>query len=357
MSRAPGAAIVSGTPTASCDRDAVTGGIHNRRDGNMRRHTTVLIVALALMVSSAGLAAGQDYPKKPINVLIGFAAGGGSDVMLSMVRPHLEKVLKTTLVPVYKPGSGSDIALTELAMAKPDGYTVVISCTPQVPINAVVRETQYKLSDMLFAANVVTDPGVLVVRTEGPYKTLADFVKGLKASPGKVSVGVSSAPGDDWFAVHMLQAAAKAEANIVPFSGDGPSWQAALAGHVDASANNLSIVYPQVKGGKLRALGIMADRRSPFLPDVPTFKELGYDFTSGSSRGFAMPKETPRAVVQAFAGAVKQAMDGAEFKANAEKTAFPSDYQGPEEYAAYIKKLDAVYRPLWNTYGKSAVGK
>jgi tripartite-type tricarboxylate transporter receptor subunit TctC len=323
----------------------------------MRRSSCILVVALAAVVALAGLAQAQDYPRKPINVLIGFAPGGGSDVMLSMVRPHLEKVMKTTLVPVYKPGSGSDIALTELAMAKPDGYSVVISCTPQVPINPVVRDTAYKIADMTFVANVVTDPGILVVRTESPHKALADFVKALKDNPGKVSVGVSSAPGDDWFAIHMLQAAVKAEANIVPFSGDGPSWQAALAGHVDASANNLSIVYSQVKGGKLRALAIMADKRSPYLPDVPTFKELGYDFTSGSSRGFAMPKATPQPIVAAFAGAVKQAMDSQEFKTNADKTAFPSDYQNPDQYAAYIKKLDSMYRPLWDKYGKAAVAK
>ena len=99
----------------------------------------------------------------------------------------------------------------------------------------------------------------------------------------------------------------------------------------------------------------MADKRTPFLPDVPTFKELGYDFTSGSSRGFSLPKDTPKAIVATFAGAVKQVMDSAEFKSNAEKTAFPSDYLNPEEYAAYIKTLEGVYRPLWEKYGKSAV--
>lgn len=323
----------------------------------MRKMTVALVLLLVVTMACAGFSQAAEYPRKPINVLIGFAPGGGSDVMLSMVRPLLERALKTTLVPVYKPGAGSDIALTELAGSKADGYTVVISCTPQVPINPVVRETQYKLSDLVFVANVVTDPGILVVRTESPYKTLADFLKAMKEKPGKLSVGVSSAPGDDWFAVHMLQAAAKVEANIVPFSGDGPSWQAALAGHVDASANNLGIVYPQVKGGKLRALAIMMEKRSPYLPDVPTFKELGYDFTSGSSRGFSMPRETPKDIVHAFAGAVKQIMEMEEFKANAQKTAFPSDYQGPEEYASYIKKLDAIYRPLWDKYGKSAGAK
>jgi putative tricarboxylic transport membrane protein len=321
----------------------------------MRRHTRILILALTFAVALAGLAQAAEYPRKPINVLIGFAPGGGSDVMLSMVRPLLERNLKTTLVPVYKPGAGSDIALTELATSKSDGYTTVISCTPQVPINPVVRQTQYKIGDLVLGANVVTDPGILVVRTESPYKTVADFAKAAKEQPGKLSAGVSSAPGDDWFAVHMFQDAAKVELNIVTFSGDGPSWQAALAGHTESSFNNLSIVYSQVKGGKLRALALMADKRSPFLPDVPTFKELGFNFVSGSSRGFSFPKETPKAIVTTFANAVKQVMDSAEFKANAEKTAFPSDYQNPEEYAAYIKTLDSVYRPLWDKYGKTAV--
>ena len=321
----------------------------------MRKSLQLLVLALSLTALMAGLARAAEYPRKPINVLIGFAPGGGSDVMLSMVRPLLEKNLKTTLVPVYKPGAGSDIALTELASSRGDGYTTVVSCTPQVPINPIVRATQYKMSDIVLAANVVTDPGIFVVRAESPYKTVADFAKAAKEQPANLSVGVSSAPGDDWFAVHMFQEAAKVELNIVAFSGDGPSWQAALAGHTEGSFNNLSIVYCQVKAGKLRALALMADKRSPFLPDVPTFKELGYNFTSGSSRGFSFPKETPKAVVSTFAGAVKQVMDSPEFKSNAEKTAFPSDYQSPEEYAVYIKKLDSIYRPLWDKYGKTAV--
>ena len=311
-------------------------------------------IAVFLAAALATTASAQDYPRKPITTLMGFAPGGGSDVMLSMVRPQLEKILKTTFVPVYKPGSGSDIAATELAVSKPDGYTVFVACTPMIPINAYVRETAYKVSDMTFVANVVTDPGIFVVRTESPYKTIADVVKAAKEKPGTIGVGVASAPGDDWFATHMFEKAAGIDLNVVPFAGDGPSWQAALAGHVDATSNNLSIVYAQIRAGKLRPLAIMSEKRSPILPEVPTFKELGYDFTSGSSRGFAVPKNTPKPVVETLARAVKQVMDSPEFKENALKTAFPADYQGPEEYTKYIAKLDAAYRPLWDTFGKTA---
>jgi tripartite-type tricarboxylate transporter receptor subunit TctC len=324
----------------------------------LRKTGCAIAACLSLVLASNALAQSAspapDYPRKPVTTLMGFAPGGGSDVMLSMVRAQLEKLLKTTLVPVYKPGAGSDIAATELATSKPDGYTVFVSCTPMIPINPYVRETAYKVSDLAFVANVVTDPGVFVVRAESPYKTLADVIKAAKEKPGAMSVGVASAPGDDWFAMHQFEAAAQLKFNIVPFAGDGPSWQAALAGHVDATANNLGIVYPQMRAGKLRALAIMSDKRSPIVPDIPTFKELGYNFTSGSSRGFAMPKGTPKAVIDTFANAVKQVMSTEEFKANALKTAFPYDYQGPEEYAAYMKSLDVAYRPLWDKFGKTA---
>jgi putative tricarboxylic transport membrane protein len=318
--------------------------------------STLLILALAANVYGQGKSTDPSYPRKPINVLIGFAPGGGSDVMFSMVRPQLEKILKTTLVPIYKPGSGSDIALMELAAAKPDGYTTVISTTPMVPINAYVRQTGYKLSDIALAVNVVTDPGILVVRAESPYKTLKDYVQAAKKNPGGISVGVAAAPGDDWFATHMFEEITKTKFNIVPFSGDGPSWQAALAGHVDASSNNLGIVYPQVKAGTLRALAVMSDKRSPFLPDVPTFKELGYNLISSSMRGFAMPKKTPQDIIDKFAAAVKQVLDSPEFKENARKTAFPADYLGPKEYTDFIEKIGTIYKPLWDKYGKDAAG-
>ncbi len=320
----------------------------------MKRSALVFALLLTVAFAANVFSAEDDYPKKPINVLIGFSPGGGSDTMLSAVRPQLEKLLKTTLVPVYKPGSGSDIALTEASMSKPDGYTLVVSVTPMVPVNPYTHQTGYKMSDLVLVANVATDPGILVVRGESPYKTLADIVKAAKEKPGAIGVGVASAPGDDWFAMHIFEAASNADFNVVPFSGDGPSWQAAMAGHIDASSNNLGIVYPQLKAGTLRALAIMSEKRSPYLPDVPTFKELGYNVVSAAARGFAMPKNTPKAIVDKFSGAVKQVMESEEFKANAAKTAFPADYMGPEKYTAYIGNLELIYKPMWDKYGKTA---
>lgn len=294
-----------------------------------------------------------DWPKDNITVMIGYAPGGGSDTLLSAVRPGLEKELGVTMVPVYKPGSGSDIALTEAARAKKDGYTIVISTTPQIYINPVVRQTQYKTADFQPVANVVTDPGVLVVRADSPIKDFKDLVEKAKAAPGTMTVGVSSAPSDDWFTTLMVEEAASIDVSPVIFTGgDGPSWQAALGGQIDVSANNLGITYPQIKAGKLRVLAIASAERSPFIPDVPTFKELGFEIQNGCSRGFVMPAGTPREVVDAFANALKKVMDTEEFKAHAKEIAFPSDFKGPDEYAALIKQQSVRGTELWNKYSK-----
>lgn len=296
-----------------------------------------------------------DWPKEPINVQIGYAPGGGSDVMLSMVRPGLEKVLKTTLVPVYKPGAGSDIALTDVSKAKPDGYNIVVTTTPYIFVNPMVRQTQYKgPQDFALTANVVTDPGIIAVRTESPFKTFKDYIDAAKASPGKITVGVSAAPGDDWFAAMMTRKQLGVNINVVVFSGDGPSWQAALGGQVDLTYNNLGIVYPQIKGGKLRALAVMSEKRSDFLPDVPTLKELGANITSFSARGFAFPKGTPKEIVDKFTNAVKQVMETQEFKDKAKETAFPADYQNPDQMTKSLENMVPTYKALWDEYRKEA---
>jgi len=307
----------------------------------MRKHMWIITLVIVLAIVSTGYvqkAVSLDYPKKDINMYIGFNPGGGSDVMTSMVRPHMEKILKVTLLPVYKPGSGGDVAMTEVSRAKPDGYATVVTCTPMVPMNPYVRKTQYSMSDFVYVANVVTDPGILVVNAQSPYGTLADFIKEAKNRPGKLSVGVSAVPSDDWFAMQMFQEAAQIQLNLVPFPGDGPSWQAAMAGHIDASSNNLGLVYSQIKAGKLRALAIMSEKRSAYVPDVPTFKEMGSNFTNGSARGFSMPKGTPKEIVDTYANALKQVIESEEFKAKAQATAFPTNFLGPEDYAAFMKR-------------------
>lgn len=293
-----------------------------------------------------------DWPTKPVNILIGFAAGGPTDVMLQTVRPGVEKKLGQALVPVNKPGSGGDIAWTELKGARPDGYTLGAINSPNILTNPKARQTAYTINDLRPIANVMTDPGVILVSAQSPIKSLEDLIKAAKTKPGALTVGVAGVPGDDWLGVQMLQQLAGIELKIVPFEGDGPSMQAVMGGHTDLNFNNMNLVLPQIKAGKVRALAVLAEKRFPLLPDVPTASELGYKVVMGSSRGFAGPKGLPQEIVDALAAAIKEAMETEEFKQMIRETGFPADYKGPAEYEKYLNDSSAAVSQLMDKYYK-----
>lgn len=258
-----------------------------------------------------------DYPTKAITVLHGFAAGGGSDQLHQLVKPFVEKVLKQNLAAVYKPGADGAIVWKEVANmtgAKADGYTISTVLTPKTQLNQFINKNAgFKTEDFVGIANLVFDPGMLVVGPNSPYKTFKELIDFAKANSGKIKLSHSGDGGDDWFNGVMIGKLTGVKFNMVPFTGDGPAWQAAAGANVDANTNNLSIVGPQVKGGKLRALAVYNDQRLPDFPDVPTLKELGVNFSEGSYRGFIAPKDTNKEIVEILANAMEQITKDPEF--------------------------------------------
>ncbi|MCL5045603.1 MAG: tripartite tricarboxylate transporter substrate binding protein [Actinobacteria bacterium] len=279
------------------------------------------------------------FPTKPITVIQGFKPGGGSDQLAQMIQPRLEKILGQSFVNVYKPGATGAIAWNELATStKNDGYTISITNTPMLQANYLLNPEHKYTVDMLEPiANIVTDPGVLVVKADGPLKTWKDFVDKAKENSGKVSVGNSGVGGDDYFNVILIEKLAGIKLNSVPFEGDGPSWQAALGGQIDASSNNLAITYPMLKAGKLRALAVYSDKRVPMLPDVPTLKELGINVVGGSSRGYSAPKGTPKEIIDILANAMEKVVNDPEFKKSAQELSVVIDFKKTDGYKSYLK--------------------
>lgn len=293
-----------------------------------------------------------DYPTKPITVLQGFKPGGGSDQLAQLIQPRLEKILKQSFVNVYKPGATGAIAWTELANSKPDGYTISITNTPMLQANYLMnKDIKYTLADLAPIANIVTDPGILVVRADGPFKSIQDFIDYAKKNPGKASVGNSGVGGDDYFSIIMIEKAAGIKLNSVPFEGDGPSWQAALGGHIDASSNNLGITYPLIKAGKLRALAIYAEKRVPMLPDVPTLKEIGINVVAGSSRGYSAPKGTPREILEISANAMEQAVKDPEVIKAAESMSLVLDFKKLDDYKRYLENDEQKFKKIIEEQG------
>ena len=287
----------------------------------------VLAVSLALTLSLLMAACGGqsststkatetkiEYPTKAVQVIHGFKPGGGSDQLSQLVQPYLEKILKNQFGNVYKSGADGAIAWKEVSKSKPDGYTLTTVLTPKTQLNSFInKDAGYTMDGFEPIANVVFDPGMFVVGPDSQFKTMQEFIDFAKSNPGKARVSNSGTGGDDWFNAVMIEKLGGLKFNNVPFEGDGPAWQAAAGGHVDANSNNLSTVTPLIQGKKLRALAVYTDKRVPSFPDVPTLKELGIDLVEGSYRGYLAPKGTPKEIIDILANAIEQVTKDPEF--------------------------------------------
>ncbi|WP_029913585.1 Bug family tripartite tricarboxylate transporter substrate binding protein [Pelobacter seleniigenes] len=319
----------------------------------MSRVKRILATILVVMVSVGLLATtamAASYPKKPINVMQGFKPGGGSDALAQLTQPFLEKAIGTTFVNQYIPGATGAIAWTQLAKTtRNDGYTISITNTPMLMTNYIMnKEISYNINELTPIANVVTDPGIVVVSKDSPYKTAQEFFDAARKNPGKITVGNSGIGGDDFFTTLIVEKASGLKFQMIPFQGDGPSWQAAMGGKIDASFNNLGITFPQIKAGNLRPLVLFAEERNPNIPDVPTLKELGYDVVSGSSRGYSAPKGIPAEAQEALIKAFKAMGDNPDFHKTAEERALTLDLKYGPDYEAYLQKQEKMFGEIWN---------
>jgi len=238
----------------------------------------------------------SDYPERNVEVIVGFGAGGSTDTMVRVLALELEKRLGRRFIIINKPGAGGDIAWTTVANTEPDGYTLVCINNPSMLINPVLRpDSEYSIKDFDIIANVVTDPNVLVVRSDSPFKTLEDYVKYAKENPGLLNV-VYTKWGDDHYAMTEFENAADIKGlltNVQLQGSDALERAALLGGHVDSVCGNLSEHSEHVKSGDFRILAIATEERSPVFPDAPTFRESGYDVVSSGDRGIAAPKGIP----------------------------------------------------------------
>ena len=303
------------------------------------------VAALAGIALAGSASAGYKQGDK-ITVLQGFAPGGGSDQLAQLIEPYLAKEMNVTFVNQYIPGAAGAIAWSQLAnQAKNDGYTLSITNTPMIMANYLLNEEiKYTVHQFAPIANVVTDPGILVVGKESKFKTIKDFLDAAKANPGRVTVGNSGVGGDDYFSSLFIEKAAGIKMQKVPFAGDGPSWTAAMAGKIDASSNNLGITYPQIKAGNLIPLAIYMDKRHPLLPNVPTLKEIGIDVVAGSSRGVSGPKGMPEDMRQAMVAALGKIMKDPAFLADAEKQAMTIDPILGADYQKLFVDMEKEYK-------------
>ncbi|PIE54545.1 MAG: recombinase RecA [Dethiosulfovibrio peptidovorans] len=310
----------------------------------MRKRSIVLALCMTVVLGTGAWAA---YPEKPVTIIVPSKAGGGTDTMARLVAQFIEPYLGQSMVIVNKPGAGGQIGFEAIARVKKDGYTIGCLYTPHVVAHISSGRAKYTLDSFAPLANVVTDPGVLVVKADSPFATLKDVVDHAKANPGALTSSTSGPGGDDDFARRQFEEAAAIKLNAVPSKGSSGQKAALMGGHVDMAFMNASQVDAQVRSGELRILGIMTRKRRSYLAEIPTFLELGYNVLSDSSRGFAAPAGIPQAAMEKLLHAFNEVLKDPKF-IKAAQGQLLLDVLDDKLYGQYLNELkqktDAAFK-------------
>jgi tripartite-type tricarboxylate transporter receptor subunit TctC len=307
------------------------------------RQIFFLAALLSLLLTASFESAAQEkYPNRPITVVAPFPPGGVADLTARPVAAAMEKVLKNPVVVVNKTGAAGAVGMSFVANSKPDGYTLLmalssISIIPEAD-KLFERKPAYTMDQLLPIALISADPTIFVVNASRPWKSVKEFVDEAKKRPGEISFSSSGVYGTLHMATEMFSHAAGIQLKHVPYAGAGPALTAILGGHVDTLASGPSVVIPQIKAGKIRPLAGWGAKRVAALPEVPTFKELGYDIEFYIWAGLFAPKGTPAPVMKTIREAVKQAVETPEFKAAMEKIQTPIAYLDAPEFQKFWDK-------------------
>jgi len=300
------------------------------------------LICAAVCAIAVTASAQDSYPSKPITMVVPFPPGGVADIVGRPLAAQMEKTLKQPIVVVNRTGAGGAVGMASVAKAAPDGYTILmgLSSISIFPVADRVngKPPAFELSDFAPIALVTADPTVLVVRSDGPYKTLKDFVAAAKANPGKINYSSSGVYGTLHVAMEIFASSAGIKLFHVPYQGGGPAVTALLGGQVEASAQGPAAAIGQIKGGKFRALASWGTERLKLLPEIPTFKELGYDAEFYIWSGVFAPATTPAAIQTRLRAAVREAATSSEFKAAMEKVSTPVSYLDAPEFKKYWER-------------------
>jgi len=300
----------------------------------------VAVSAAALLAACVAVA--QQFPERPIQLMVAFPAGGSTDVGARVVASIAEKILGKPMVVINRGGAGGQVGWTEMARQKPDGYYLGYINLPAT--NTVIldpeRKANFGADAFVPIINQVLDPGIVWVRADSPYKTLKDLVDAAKKSPNTIRTATTGILSDDHLAILMLEEAAPgAIFRIVHLAGGADQLKEILGGNVDVAFDNVGSIAPRVRSGELRALAVMDHQRSKFLPDVPTMKEVGYpSVISSSTRGIAAPRGVPPAVLKTLEAALRKAMEDPEHIQKLESAGLAIKIMVGEEYAKYYRE-------------------
>ena len=313
------------------------------------------VVALALIALTAGIVAAQEaFPTRPISLVNPFPPGGQADLTSRPLAAAMERALKQPVVIVNKQGASGAVGMQTVAVARPDGYTILVT----VPAIATLPEVDklfgrppsFTRDHFVPLARVNADPVVLVVNGEQPWMSVKELVEAAKRRPNEIVFTSAGIYSGTHVPTEMLLQTAGIKMRHLPTAGGGPAMTAILGNHAQVTSAATGVASPHVKSGKIRALAVSGATRHPSYPDVPTLKELGYDVEYYLWIGYFAPKNTPAAVVKVLRDAIRQAVNDPEFKGAMDKIQSPISYQDGDEFRPWWDadsvRLEAVIRRI-----------
>ncbi|MRN56597.1 tripartite tricarboxylate transporter substrate binding protein [Paenibacillus sp. LC-T2] len=295
-----------------------------------------------------------DFPKKPITLIVPYAAGGGTDLTARALAKATEEFLRQPIIVVNRTGGGGSVGLMEGANAKGDGYTVTflpaeLTILPHLGLLPITYEKFKPIAQINF------DPSAITVRAEAPWQTVNEFLDFAKAHPGELKMG-NAGTGSIW---HLAAVTLERETGVkfahIPFEGAGPAVSALMDGFVDAVPVSPAEVKKYVDEGKLRTLAINADKRSEALPGVPTLEEqtgIHVNFT-GTWRGLAVPKDTPDEIAELLAGAFIKGTEDKEFRDYMKMNGLGLLVKDGKAFAQQLKESDDLFAKMIPELGLS----
>lgn len=297
----------------------------------------------------AGAVGAQQYPVRPITLLCWSAPGSPVDLYARMMAKLLAAELGQNVVVENRTGGSGIIMTNGLLKAPADGYTIAANT---ITLAALFSEPTagFKPDDLQMVARSQIDPYGLIAHTSTPFRTIEEFVAFARKKPDYVNVGGPFAISGHRVAWEVFAEVAKIKATWVPYQGGGPALTAVAGGHVDLAATNPGNVKPMIQAGKVRVLAISADKRIEDFPDVPTYKEKGWDVVRYQWRGIMVKAGTPRPVVDRLAAAIHKAQQTPEWKAYLRQVTQLDGYQGPDAFRAQLlqdmREMEAVKKKL-----------
>ncbi len=308
------------------------------------------LVALPALLLGQAQAQGTGFPEagRPVQVIVPYPPGGGSDISARALAPALERELGTTVVIVNRPGANSQIGLGQTAQARPDGYTLCYGLWPST-ITLYLdpsRKAGFSKDSFTPLAMHVIDPGSIIVRADSRMKTLADLVAEARSRPGALRVSDPGILSWEHLASLALQKAHGLSVNQIHYQGSAPALVALLSGEIEVAFVATGTAMTQSRSGVARTLAVLAAEESEYLPGIPTATAQGTRIVTGSARGFIGPAGLPAAVEHALAGALERAILSDEHQRRMRDLGLPIRFMNPASFRAYWAAEETALGPL-----------